>query len=59
MMPSIRLLNKFDDINITTITVYELLIGIEYSGGKGRNYVEEIINLTMLNFSGHEYVSVF
>ncbi len=38
-----RLLNKFDDINITTITVYELLIGIEYSDGKGRNYVEEII----------------
>jgi tRNA(fMet)-specific endonuclease VapC len=46
-----KLLNGFNDITITTITVYELLIGVEYSGGKGRNDVEEIIDtITILPF---------
>lgn len=46
-----RLLLKFDEITITIITVYELLIGVEYSDGRGRNDVEEIIDtITILPF---------
>jgi len=46
-----RLLLKFDEITITIITVYELLIGVEYSDGRGHNDVEEIIDMiTILPF---------
>jgi predicted nucleic acid-binding protein len=46
-----KLFSRFSDTTITIITVYELLIGVEYSDGRGRNDVEEIINIiTILPF---------
>jgi tRNA(fMet)-specific endonuclease VapC len=38
-----KLYNKFDEIVLTTITIYELLVGVEYLGGKDRDDVETII----------------
>ena len=38
-----KLYNKFDEIVLTTVTIYELLVGVEYLGGKDRDDVETVI----------------
>jgi len=38
-----KLYNKFDEIVLTTVTIYELLAGVEYLGGKDRDDVETVI----------------
>ena len=38
-----KLFNKFDEIVLTTVTIYELLAGVEYLGGKDRDDVETVI----------------
>ena len=38
-----KLFNKFDEIVLTTVTIYELLVGVEYLGGKDRDDVETVI----------------
>ena len=39
-----KLYFKFDEIALTVITVYELLFGVEYMGGKDRLEIETIIS---------------
>jgi len=38
-----KLYNKFDEIVLTTVTMYELLVGVEYLGGKDRDDIETVI----------------
>jgi tRNA(fMet)-specific endonuclease VapC len=38
-----KLYSKFDEIVLTTVTIYELLVGVEYLGGKDRDDVETVI----------------
>jgi predicted nucleic acid-binding protein len=38
-----KLYNKFDEIVLTTVTIYELLVGVEYLGGKDRDDIETVI----------------
>jgi tRNA(fMet)-specific endonuclease VapC len=42
------LFDRFDEIAITAITAYELLMGVESSNGKDRNRVEAIIKITSI-----------
>lgn len=39
---------RFDEISLTTITVYELLLGVEYLGGKDRAEVDAIIRSSII-----------
>ena len=39
---------RFDEVALTTITVYELLLGVEYLGGKDRSEVEAIIKSSII-----------
>ena len=43
-----KLYGRFDEIALTAITVYELLLGVEYLGGKDRPEIEEIINSSII-----------
>jgi tRNA(fMet)-specific endonuclease VapC len=39
---------RFDEIALTVITVYELLLGVEYLGGKERPEIEAIIKSSII-----------
>ncbi len=43
-----KLYLRFDEIALTAITVYELLLGVEYLGGKNRSEVEAIIESSLI-----------
>lgn len=43
-----KLYIRFDEIALTAITVYELLLGVEYLGGKNRSEVEAIIESSLV-----------
>jgi len=43
-----RLYLRFDEVALTVITVYELLLGVEYLGGKDRPEVDAIIKSSVV-----------
>lgn len=43
-----KLHTKFDEVALTAITVYELLLGVEYLGGRDRPEVEAIIKSSII-----------